>query len=61
MDSTVVNFWTMIWEKKSHVIVMLSLLRENGLVITYNKSTLAYNNGLCLVQILNFFIVVDKD
>ena len=56
MDSTVVNFWSMIWEKKSHVIVMLSLLRENGLVITYN-------NILCLVSIFKLvaIIVVDKN
>ena len=32
MDSTVVEFWTMIWEHKSHAIVMLSLLEENGVV-----------------------------
>ena len=30
MDSTMVEFWTMVWEKKSHAIVMLSLLEENG-------------------------------
>ena len=30
MDSTMVDFWTMIWEKKSHAIVMLSLLEEDG-------------------------------
>ena len=34
MDSTLVDFWTMIWEKKSHAIVMLSLLGENGMVLT---------------------------
>ena len=35
MESTLVNFWTMIWEKKSHVIVMLSLLEENGEVCIF--------------------------
>ena len=34
MDSTLVDFWTIIWERKSHAIVMLSLLRENGMVLT---------------------------
>ena len=32
MDSTLIDFWTMIWEKNSHAIVMLSLLEENGMV-----------------------------
>lgn len=30
MNSTIIDFWTMVWEKKSHSIVMLSLLEENG-------------------------------
>ncbi|XP_065886416.1 uncharacterized protein [Dysidea avara] len=30
MQSTVVDFWTMIWEKQSHAIVMLGQLQENG-------------------------------
>ena len=32
MDSTVDEFWAMIWERRSHAIVMLSLLEENGRV-----------------------------
>ena len=32
MDSTLIDFWTMIWEKNSYAIVMLSLLEENGMV-----------------------------
>lgn len=30
MQSTASDFWTMIWEKKSHAIVMLGQLKENG-------------------------------
>ena len=30
MESTMVDFWTMVWEKKSHSVVMLSLLEEDG-------------------------------
>ena len=30
MQSTAVDFWTMIWEKKSHAVVMLGQLKENG-------------------------------
>ena len=30
MESTISDFWTMIWEKKCHTIVMLSQLEENG-------------------------------
>ena len=30
MQSTAIDFWTMIWEKKSHVVVMLGQLTENG-------------------------------
>ncbi|XP_065916486.1 receptor-type tyrosine-protein phosphatase alpha-like [Dysidea avara] len=30
MNSTVIDFWGMIWDKSSHAIVMLSLLEENG-------------------------------
>lgn len=32
MESTMVDFWTMVWEKKSHAIVMLSLLEEDEVV-----------------------------
>ena len=32
MHSTVSDFWTMIWEKKSHVIVMLGCLKESEMV-----------------------------
>ena len=35
MESTMVDFWTMIWEKKSHVIIMLSLLEEDDEVRVY--------------------------
>ena len=32
------EFWAMVWEKKSHAIVMLSLLEENKVVsITINR------------------------
>ena len=34
MNSTVIDFWGMIWDKSSHAIVMLSLLEENGKVCT---------------------------
>ena len=34
MESTMVDFWTMVWEKKSHAVIMLSLLEENGEVKT---------------------------
>ena len=30
MQSTVNDFWTMVWEKSSYVIVMLGQLEENG-------------------------------
>ena len=30
MQSTAIDFWTMIWEKKSHAVVMLGQLTENG-------------------------------
>ena len=39
MYSTMVEFWTMVWEKKSHAIVMLSLLEENGEVSISNHIT----------------------
>ena len=29
MQTTVTDFWTMIWENKSHTIVMLGQLEEN--------------------------------
>ena len=32
MDTTMIEFWTMVWEKKCHAIVMLSLLEENEVV-----------------------------
>ena len=32
MDFTMIDFWTMVWERRSHAIVMLSLLKENGKV-----------------------------
>ena len=35
MESTLVDFWTMIWEKNSHAIVMLSLLEEDGEVTNH--------------------------
>jgi len=38
MQSTVSDFWTMIWEKKSHTIVMLGQLEEDEEVIA-NKIT----------------------
>ena len=34
MQSTATDFWTMIWEKKSHAIVMLGEPQENGEVRT---------------------------
>lgn len=38
MDSTMTEFWSMVWEKKCHAIVMLSLLKENEVVSTsYHK------------------------
>ncbi|XP_065917231.1 uncharacterized protein [Dysidea avara] len=30
MNSTMIDFWTMVWERRSHAIVMLNLLEENG-------------------------------
>ena len=32
MDTTMFEFWTMVWEKNCHAIVMLSLLEENEVV-----------------------------
>ena len=40
MDSTMIEFWAMVWEKNSHAIVMLSLLKENEVVST------CYHNNL---------------
>lgn len=34
MESTMVEFWAMIWERKSHAILMLGHLEENGKVCT---------------------------
>jgi len=34
MNSTVNDFWGMVWDRHSHAIVMLSLLEENGKVCT---------------------------
>ena len=34
MQSTATDFWTMIWEKKSHVVAMLGEPKENGEVRT---------------------------
>ena len=39
MESTMVEFWGMIWERKSHAIVMLSHLEENGRVCVCIYST----------------------
>ena len=39
MHSIVNDFWTMVWEKKSHAIVMLGQLKENKVVIMINKTT----------------------
>ena len=36
MESTSSDFWRMIWENKSHAIVMLGQLKENGEVINYD-------------------------
>ena len=35
MQSTAGDFWSMMWEKKSHTIVMLSQLIENEKVAVY--------------------------
>lgn len=35
MESTMVEFWAMIWERKSHAIVMLGHLEEHGRVCVY--------------------------
>ena len=48
MDSTLVDFWTMIFEKKSHVIVMLSLLEEDGAVS--KKSLSCITNNTCTIN-----------
>ena len=39
MHSTVSDFWTMIWEKKCHAIVMLGQLKENKVVIQFMSKT----------------------
>lgn len=39
MQSTATDFWTMIWEKKSYVVVMLGEPKENGEV----RATNVYN------------------
>ena len=39
MQSTSRDFWIMIWEKKSHVIVMLGHLRENKEVNAFTNTT----------------------
>ena len=36
MESTSADFWRMIWENKSHAIVMLGQLNENGEVKIMN-------------------------
>ena len=33
MESTIQEFWNMIWQRKSHAIIMLSSLVENGRVM----------------------------
>ena len=50
MDSTLIEFWAMVWEKKSHAVVMLSLLKENEVV-----SICYYNNVMHkLFLLINF-------
>ena len=54
MESTLVEFWAMIWERKSHAIVMLSHLEENGRVCimciySTNLSKQFWIGGLCKV------------
>ena len=54
MESTLVEFWAMIWERKSHAIVMLSHLEENGRVCimciySTNLTKQFWVGGLCKV------------
>jgi len=38
MDSTLVEFWAMVWERNSHAIIMLNALEENGRVCAENRA-----------------------
>ena len=40
MQTTATDFWTMIWEKKSHTVVMLGQLKENGEVSSVDSTRL---------------------
>ena len=38
MQSTAADFWTMIWEKKSYVVVMVGELNEENEVTVYEQN-----------------------
>ena len=46
MQTTAADFWRMVWEKKSHTIVMLGQVKENGEVSSANSSILIVLSNL---------------
>lgn len=50
MASTVNDFWRMVWEQRSTIVVMLTDLQENGAVMPVKHT----DDFFCRVQTINF-------
>ena len=46
-----IDFWSMVWERSSHAIVMLSLLEENGKVRTAEITCVSVIYCMCIGDI----------